>query len=80
MKTTEYKEFTKIQNSLPNGSNIIINSFINLIDKFNAASAIGTLEFTDSLAKYYTTDIVCKPPDNLSDYIDILSKKQSQSK
>jgi hypothetical protein len=31
------------------------------IDAFNAASALGTLEFVDSLAKYYSTDIVCQP-------------------
>ena len=86
MKDKKYKEFEGLftkdssQNGLPKGSETIINNFINLIDKFNAASAIGTLEFTDSLAKYYTTDIVCKPPDNLSGYIDILSKKPTQSK
>jgi hypothetical protein len=43
--------------------NLIANteSMISSIDKFNAASAIGTLEFVDSLAKYISTNIVCQP-------------------
>jgi hypothetical protein len=36
-----------------------IQEFINIIDQSNAASSIGTLEFTDKLSKFNTTNIVC---------------------
>ena len=38
----------------------ILESFKHLIDNNNAASSIGTLEFLDLMAKYYTTKIMCK--------------------
>jgi hypothetical protein len=40
----------------------IKNPIVNLlkdIDKINAASAIGTLQFVDSLAKFNTTNVIC---------------------
>jgi hypothetical protein len=36
-----------------------IITMLNEIDKINAASAIGTLQFVDSLAKFNTTNVVC---------------------
>ena len=37
-----------------------IKEFIDMIDKSNAVSAIGTLEFLDQIAKYNTTINVCR--------------------
>lgn len=42
--------------------NIIINLF-NLFDNFNSASAVGTLEFVDSLSKYNTITNICNKKD-----------------
>lgn len=41
-----------------------IKSFIDMIDKSNAASAIGTLEFLDQIAKFNTVDVICKKEKN----------------
>ena len=38
----------------------IIENFFNLINKFNASSAIGTLDFLDQLAKFNTINSICK--------------------
>jgi hypothetical protein len=37
----------------------IANNFIGIIDNFNAASAIGTMEFMDIISKYSRTSAVC---------------------
>jgi hypothetical protein len=36
-----------------------IKNLINIVDANNAVSAIGTLEFTDQIAKYNTTQTIC---------------------
>ena len=36
-----------------------IEKFIQIVDGNNAVSAIGTLEFTDQIAKYNTTQTIC---------------------
>jgi hypothetical protein len=36
-----------------------INDFIDIIGNVNASTSIGTLEFTDSIAKLNTTDLIC---------------------
>jgi len=36
-----------------------LESFINAVDKNNAASAVGTLEFLDQIAKFNTTKTIC---------------------
>ena len=41
-----------------------IEKFIQLIDKNNAASAIGTLEFVDQMAKFNSINNVCYTEDN----------------
>ncbi len=54
-----------------------LKDFKELIDKNNAASAIGTLEFLDIVSKYYTTNIMCKPPalrNNTSGFTDLMFK------
>ena len=38
---------------------LYIKAFIDMIDKSNAASAIGTLEFLDQLAKYNKVETIC---------------------
>lgn len=72
----EFKESVKWKNEMLQDNilrdDININDvFINLdqniaaikqsIDASNASTALGTLEFVDSLAKYYSTEIVCQP-------------------
>jgi hypothetical protein len=47
-------------NNLDNYDRIRIEKFFNLINNFNASSAIGTLEFLDQLAKFNTTNSICK--------------------
>ena len=42
----------------------MIEKFNDSIDNFNAPSAVGTLDFLDSLAKYNTIDNVCRIDDN----------------
>ena len=41
----------------------ILTNFIEMIDKNNAASTIGTLEFMDVLSKFYNTQNICRIPD-----------------
>jgi hypothetical protein len=41
-----------------------LRNVIEDIDVFNASSTIGTLEFVDSLSKYYTTSLLCEYPTN----------------
>ena len=42
----------------------VIKEFIDMIDKNNAISAVGTLEFLDQLAKFNTITNVCRNNDN----------------
>jgi len=46
---------------------IYIKEFIDMIDKSNAVSAVGTLEFLDQLAKFNTVTTVCRKNEYLSD-------------
>ena len=39
-----------------------IKRFIDMVDKSNAVSAIGTLEFVDAIAKYNAVRTVCNGP------------------
>ncbi len=59
-------------------SNITRNllEFKELIDRNNAASALGTLEFLDLVSKYYTTNIMCKKTyiRNIENYKDLMRK------
>lgn len=43
-----------------------IIQFINMIDKSNAVSAIGTLEFLDQIAKFDTVKTLCQQSDDLT--------------
>ena len=45
----------------------VIDEFIDMIDKNNAISAVGTLEFLDQLAKFNTVSNVCR---SNTDYLD----------
>jgi hypothetical protein len=72
-----YKEF-KNDTSI---NKTIYNNFIKQIDTINAASAIGTLEFVDSLSKYFTTKEICTIPvsEKLSEYTDVLDMPYKKS-
>jgi len=53
-----------------------IEEFIQIVDGNNAVSAIGTLEFTDQIAKYNTTQTICNTkglenPNEIGDYKSI---------
>lgn len=53
-----------------------------LIDNYNATSALGTLEFTDRMAKYAMTDKTCRISDSSPQYIrnlDTSMKRQVSS-
>ena len=62
---------TKTQNYFIKGSNffdnmkIIVQQFIDMIDKNNAISAIGTLEFLDQLAKFNKVSNICRADFNI---------------
>jgi hypothetical protein len=43
---------------------LYVKAFIDMIDKSNAASAIGTLEFLDQLAKYNKVETICTENEN----------------
>jgi F0F1-type ATP synthase gamma subunit len=55
---------------------IYVSKFLALIDNNNDASAIGTLEFLDRIAKFNTTETVCKIngelPKDIDEYQDIV--------
>jgi hypothetical protein len=61
--SSDFKNIMAIMKNIKNFENEefnkIIIKFFNLIDNFNAASAIGTLEFVDSLSKYNTISNIC---------------------
>jgi hypothetical protein len=50
--------------------NSIIKNFIDVIDKNNAATSIGTLEFLDTIAKYNTTKTVCSDNNTANFFIN----------
>jgi hypothetical protein len=47
-----------------------IKEFIEMIDKSNSVSAIGTLEFLDQIAKFNTVKTICNPQNIQSSLID----------
>lgn len=58
----DIEEILNKQNFSTHEQNILsktLNNLFNLIDNFNSASAIGTLEFVDSLSKYNTITNIC---------------------
>jgi hypothetical protein len=57
----EYKNIYKFLKEYNNDDITIdtIEEFIQIVDGNNAVSAIGTLEFTDQIAKYNTTQTIC---------------------
>ena len=58
-----------------NDFNDIIKKLFNLFDNFNSASAIGTLEFVDSLSKYNTINNIC----NKKDFTETQNKSFDES-
>jgi len=57
------KDFIDVQTSISyitENDKTRIENFFNLINKFNASSAIGTLDFLDQLAKFNTINSICK--------------------
>ena len=61
---------------LTTGDYKILTDFIELIDNSNAISAIGTLEYLDTMSKFNKTSVICKPGidekltfDKIKDYI-----------
>jgi hypothetical protein len=61
------KNFINIDNFKNNKKfqdiNITVKNLFNLFDNFNSASAVGTLEFVDSLSKYNTITNICNKKD-----------------
>jgi hypothetical protein len=50
----------KAKNSkLPASSKKIIIEFLTALDNISAASAMGTLQFVDSISKYYSSQVLC---------------------
>ena len=80
--TKEYKTFKDIMDKdlYPSlNENAVISAIINIlneIDKINAASAMGTLQFVDVLAKYNTAEMICTD-DNEYNYNPIKTFKES---
>jgi len=80
--TKEYKTFKDIMDKDLYSSlneNAVISAIINIlneVDKINAASAMGTLQFVDVLAKYNTAEVICTD-DNEYNYNPIKTFKES---
>jgi len=75
----EYTQITDMKDKTFNDRTINfynkeITNFINLIDNFNAPSAVGTLEFLDSLAKYNTIENICRIDTSFTTETDIIAK------
>jgi hypothetical protein len=64
LASADYITFKKIVSGIEQGSltredhKLIVN-FLEYIDRINAASAIGTIQFVDSLAKYNSVKALC---------------------
>jgi hypothetical protein len=78
-----FKDFTGVLKKIRDKSDINdedvvkITKFLKMVDKSNAASVIGTLQFVDSLSKYNTTNMMCsnnnvKNFNNLGPFKDII--------
>ncbi len=81
--TQEFKYFEKIKDFQNSQFRTIVTNltqFKELIDRNNAASAVGTLEFLDMVSKYYTTSIMCKKDyvKTKQNYLDLLESSLSQ--
>lgn len=63
-KLSEFLNKKAIPNSEYNAFIISVKDFLKKIDKSNAASAIGTLQTVDKMAKYNTVDTICSIKDN----------------
>ena len=50
-----------------------IKIFLEEIDKLNAASTIGTLQYVDNMSKFNTTELICSS-DNISNYEQFINK------
>ena len=68
LETQEYANATELINALSGKTDDYelsteqkkdIQNFIDMVDKSNAVSAIGTLEFVDQMAKFNTVNTVC---------------------
>jgi hypothetical protein len=68
LESDEYEEMDKLMKILSSISRDrkldkpqidTVQNFISMIDKSNAVSAIGTLEFVDQMAKFNTVNTVC---------------------
>lgn len=57
--------------------NNTISDLFNIIDNFNSASAVGTLEFVDSLSKYNTITNICNKKNFTKEQSDIFEKNYS---
>jgi len=58
-----------------------IQRFIDMVDKSNAVSAIGTLEFVDAIAKYNAVRTVCNGPLVITnEYKDLYTKERRGGK
>lgn len=80
--TKEYKIFKDIIEkdlyTTLNENSVIANirDILNEVDKINAASAMGTLQFVDILAKYNTAEVICTDDDDYN-YNPIKKFKES---
>lgn len=54
------------------------SDLVTLIDNYNATSAVGTLEFTDRMAKYAMTDKTCRISDTSPMYIKKLENSMNK--
>ena len=64
LKNTDYYTGVSQSNNL---FELVLKEFITMIDNFNAASTIGTLEYIDSFSKLNTTNYICHSLNNIHD-------------
>lgn len=83
LQTDIYINFNEIISKIGDQSNLSVEEMesdklkiilcLDEIDKINAASTIGTLQYIDTLSKFNTTKIICDT-DNVKDYNQFVNK------
>ena len=69
-----------IENKLPGGLYGKIESVIKEIDNHNASTSIGTLDFTDNIAKYITVHNTCKYNNTIEEKLQLKEFDASKTK
>ena len=64
---SSFKEIISNMNAKKNITNNMISKLVDIIDNHNSTTTLGTLTFTDSLAKFGTTNHICETSETSED-------------